>query len=46
MAACIPTVERTSPRAVAFTKDTVADLYTCFRIVARIGAAAAEPGYA
>jgi D-amino peptidase len=45
MAACIPTVERISPRAIVFEKDTVAELYPCFRVVARIGAGAAEPVY-
>jgi D-amino peptidase len=45
MAACIPTVERLGPRTVAFTKDTIAELYPCFRIVTRIGAGAAEPVY-
>jgi D-amino peptidase len=46
MAACIPTVERTAPRTVVFEADTVVELYPCFRVVARIGASAAEPGYA
>ena len=45
MAACIPTVERTGPRTVVFTAATVAELYPCFRVVARIGAGAAEPVY-
>ena len=45
MAACIPTVERTGPRTVEFTAQTIAGLYPCFRIVARIGAGAAEPVY-
>jgi D-amino peptidase len=45
MAACIPTVERITARTVAFTKETIAELYPCFRVVARIGAGAAEPGY-
>lgn len=45
MAACIPTVERTGARTVEFTKDTIAELYPCFRVVSRIGAGAAEPVY-
>jgi D-amino peptidase len=45
MAACIPTVTRIAPRTVAFTADTVAELYPCVRVVARIGAGAAEPVY-
>jgi D-amino peptidase len=45
MAACIPTVQRLGPRTVALTMDTIAELYPCFRIVTRIGAGAAEPGY-
>ncbi|MBV9449484.1 MAG: M55 family metallopeptidase [Streptosporangiaceae bacterium] len=45
MAACIPTVERTGPRTVVFSAATVAGLYPCFRVVARIGAGAAEPVY-
>jgi D-amino peptidase len=45
MAACIPTVDRTGPRTIVFTKDTVGDLYQCLRIVSRIGAGAAEPVY-
>jgi D-amino peptidase len=45
MAACIPTVERLSPRTVAFAKDTIAELYPCFRVVTRIGATATEPKY-
>jgi D-amino peptidase len=45
MAACIPTVDRTGPRTVTFTKATIADLYPCFRVVTRIAAAAAEPVY-
>jgi len=45
MAACIPTVERIAARTIAFTKDTIAELYPCFRVVARMGAGAAEPGY-
>jgi D-amino peptidase len=45
MAACIPTVDRISPRTVTFTKDTITELYPCFRVVARIGAGAAEPIY-
>ena len=45
MVACIPTVERLSPRTVAFTKDTIAELYPCFRVVTRIGAGAAEPKF-
>jgi D-amino peptidase len=45
MAACIPTVQRLSPRTVAFTKDTIADLYPCFRVVTRIAQAATEPGF-
>jgi D-amino peptidase len=46
MAACVPTVTRTGHRGVAFTADSIADLYPCFRVVARIGASAAEPRYA
>jgi hypothetical protein len=38
-------VERIGPRIVAFAAGTVAELYPCFRIVARIGAGAAEPVY-
>ena len=45
MAACIPTVERTGPRTVVFSAATVAGLYPCLRVVARIGAGAAEPVY-
>jgi D-amino peptidase len=45
MAACIPTVQRLSSRTVAFTKDTIAELYPCFRVVTKIGSAAAEPVY-
>ncbi len=45
MAACVPTVERTGPRTVVFSAATVAGLYPCFRVVARIGAGAAEPVY-
>jgi D-amino peptidase len=45
MAACIPTVERTGPRTVTFAKETIAELYPCFRIVTRIAAGAAEPVY-
>lgn len=45
MAACVPTVDRLGPRTVAFTKDTVAELYPCFRVVTKIGAGAAEPVY-
>jgi D-amino peptidase len=45
MAACIPTVQRLGPRTVAFTKDTIADLYPCFRVVTRIAQAATEPGF-
>lgn len=45
MAACVPTVRRIAPRTVAFEQDTVAELYPCFRVVARMGAGAAEPGY-
>jgi D-amino peptidase len=45
MAACIPTVERRGPRTVAFTKDTIAELYPCFRVLTRIGAGAAEPDF-
>jgi D-amino peptidase len=45
MAACIPTVERTGQRTVEFAADTVAELYPAFRVVARIGASAAEPIY-
>jgi D-amino peptidase len=45
MAACIPTVQLLSPRTVAFTKDTIADLYPCFRVVTRIAQAATEPDY-
>jgi len=46
MAACVPTVTRTGHRGVAFTADSIAELYPCFRVVARIGASAAEPRYA
>jgi D-amino peptidase len=45
MAACIPTVQRLSPRTVAFTKETIAELYPCFRVVTRIAAGAAEPKF-
>ena len=45
MAACVPTVEQTSPRTVAFTADSLTELYPCFRVVSRIGAGAAEPVY-
>jgi D-amino peptidase len=45
MAACVPTVQRLSPRAVTFTKDTIAELYPCFQVVTKIGAGAAEPGF-
>jgi len=45
MAACVPTVQRLSSRTVAFTKDTIAELYPCFRVVTKIGAGAAEPTY-
>jgi hypothetical protein len=30
---------------VAFTKDTIAELYPCFRVLTRIGAGAAESDY-
>ena len=46
MAACVPTVERTGHRGVAFSAAAIADLYPCFRVVARVGASAAEPRYA
>jgi D-aminopeptidase len=46
MAACVPTVERTGHRGVAFSADTITELYPCVRVVARIGASAAEPRYA
>jgi D-amino peptidase len=45
MAACIPTVERTAPRDIAFSAESIADLYRCFRIVTKIAAGATEPGY-
>jgi D-amino peptidase len=45
MAACIPTVERTGPRGIAFSAESIADLYRCFRIVTKIAAGATEPGY-
>jgi D-amino peptidase len=45
MVACIPTVQRTSPRGIAFEAATVADLYKCFRILTKIAAGATEPRY-
>jgi D-amino peptidase len=45
MAACIPTVERTGPRGIGFEARTVAELYTCFRVVTKIAAAVTEPRY-
>lgn len=45
MAALTPTVELTGPRTVHFTADTVRDLHSCFTVVARLGAAAAEDTY-
>jgi len=45
MAACIPTVERTSPRGIAFEASTVASLYKCFRAITKIASAVTEPRY-
>lgn len=45
LAAMVPTVRRTGPRGVAFETSTVDALYRCFRVIAKLGAAAAEPRY-
>jgi D-amino peptidase len=45
LAALVPTVRRAGPRGVAFEAATVDALYRCFRVVAKLGATAAEPRY-
>lgn len=45
LAAMVPTVRRHGPRVVAFDADSVDALYRCLRVVAKLGASAAEPRY-
>jgi D-amino peptidase len=45
MAACVPTVQRTGPRGVAFEAATIGELYPAFRVVARVAATVTEPHY-
>ena len=41
----VPGVTRTGPRSVGFTLPTMAEAIRCFRVVAMLAAASAEPGY-
>jgi D-amino peptidase len=45
LVAQIPAVTQTGPRGVAYEATTIDELYRCFRVMSRLGAAAAEPDY-